>query len=149
MTNLVTMARAEADRIGQIGPGLTHRLCDEIEQLRHDLEKAIEGRNGEAREVERLRAALSISRGQWIHSVNAKQCMEALGDSPAEPTAPTGTYFLEHDSFPTAAAIGCFHFWGPQTPKPGGTEKTCTKCGTIRWESSAERTSAGPVDPVD
>lgn len=30
-------------------------------------------------EIERLRAALSVSRGQWIHSVNAEQCMIALG----------------------------------------------------------------------
>jgi hypothetical protein len=29
-------------------------------------------------EIERLRAALTISRGQWIHSVNAAQCLAAL-----------------------------------------------------------------------
>jgi hypothetical protein len=31
-------------------------------------------------EILRLRAALTISRGQWIHSVNAVQCLEALGE---------------------------------------------------------------------
>lgn len=31
-------------------------------------------------ENNRLREALSVSRGQWIHSVNAKQCLEALGE---------------------------------------------------------------------
>jgi nitrogen fixation protein FixH len=31
-------------------------------------------------ENERLRAALTVSRGQWIHSVNAKQCLDALGE---------------------------------------------------------------------
>jgi len=30
--------------------------------------------------IARLRAALTISRGQWIHSVNAIQCLEALGE---------------------------------------------------------------------
>lgn len=33
-TDLVSIARAEADRVEQIGPALTHRLCDEIERLR-------------------------------------------------------------------------------------------------------------------
>lgn len=33
---------------------------------------------------DRLRAALLVSRGQWIHSVNAKQCLEALGENVAE-----------------------------------------------------------------
>lgn len=32
-----------------------------------------------ADEIERLRAALSVSRGQWIHSANAEQCMNAMG----------------------------------------------------------------------
>lgn len=31
-------------------------------------------------ENDKLREALSISRGQWIHSVNAFQCLEALGE---------------------------------------------------------------------
>lgn len=40
-----------------------------------------------ADEIERLRAALSASRGQWIHSVNARQCLEALGEAQDEPKA--------------------------------------------------------------
>lgn len=31
-------------------------------------------------EKERLRAALTVSRGQWIHSVNAQQCLAALDE---------------------------------------------------------------------
>lgn len=30
--------------------------------------------------IDKLRAALTISRGQWIHSVNRNQCLEALGE---------------------------------------------------------------------
>ena len=31
-------------------------------------------------EIVSLRAALTMSRGQWIHSVNAAQCLKALGE---------------------------------------------------------------------
>lgn len=34
-----------------------------------------------AAKIQKLEAALSVSRGQWIHSINAKQCLEALGES--------------------------------------------------------------------
>jgi hypothetical protein len=34
-------------------------------------------------EADQLRAALIVSRGQWIHSVNAQQCLAALGERPA------------------------------------------------------------------
>jgi uncharacterized coiled-coil DUF342 family protein len=33
--------------------------------------------------VSELEAALSCTRGQWIHSVNAKQCLAALGENGA------------------------------------------------------------------
>jgi hypothetical protein len=39
---------------------------------------AVEDYEKVAAQVEVLRAALEISRGQWIHSVNAVQCLKAL-----------------------------------------------------------------------
>lgn len=33
-------------------------------------------------ERDRLREALEISKGQWIHSVNSAQCLEALNKTP-------------------------------------------------------------------
>lgn len=57
----------------QRGGKTIERLTREVERRAEKLDCAL------AREIE-LRAALSISRGQWIHSVNAAQCLEALGE---------------------------------------------------------------------
>lgn len=45
-------------------------------------------------EAQRLRAALTATRGQWIHSVNAAQCFEALGE---QASADTHAEDLEFD----------------------------------------------------
>ena len=63
-------ARAGADRMS-LGLGCIP------DKVRGDMDKVIE----QDAEIERLRAALEISRGQWIHSVNASQCLAALGES--------------------------------------------------------------------
>lgn len=47
MTPLVSMARAEADKSGKIGPAVTHRLCDEIERLRTALDAISQDEFGE------------------------------------------------------------------------------------------------------
>src|SRR5882724_1965821 len=57
MSNLIDRLREEyeADVIGSsITRDLLRDAANELERLQHDLEKVIDGRNGEAREVERL-----------------------------------------------------------------------------------------------
>lgn len=59
---------------------------DMMQQLRVDAAMGLDMSPGDPvaawalGEIERLRQALTISRGQWIHSVNATICLEALGE---------------------------------------------------------------------
>ena len=50
---------------------LKHQSADVIERLRSQIAE----RDGT---IERLREALRITRGQWIHSANADRCLSAL-----------------------------------------------------------------------
>lgn len=63
-----------------------------------------------ADETDKLSAALTVSRGQWIHSVNARQCLEALGVPPDEPA--------ERQKWPTTDPATAYD------PKP-----SCPLCG--------------------
>jgi hypothetical protein len=57
------------------------------DEQRAELEAEADNIEWAAKQIELLRNALSVSRGQWIHSVNANQCLEALGElSPSEPS---------------------------------------------------------------
>ena len=94
---LVAMARSTADRAGYIGPGMTHRLCDEIERLQCLLTKSaemhgwggIEGllkqRNEAMDERDRLRAALEqIRDGDWAGQWASRLACDALAHEPSE-----------------------------------------------------------------
>lgn len=66
-------SKADRELIARIRSAVEPSSEPEVEQLRGD--NAM------------LRRALTSCRAQWIHSVNARRCLEALGELPAERTA--------------------------------------------------------------